>query len=73
MVQSKPQSIGMYSRHAGISVFCHIDYDYVLVLVKSPNTWPTSIWGGAAGKSKKLPCPGVKFLKMIPCPRVKFS
>ena len=29
--------------------------------------------GGATGKSDKLPCPGVKFLKMIPCPRVKSS
>ena len=30
-----------------------------------------NIRGGAAGKSEKLPCPGVKFLKMIPCPGVK--
>ena len=36
-------------------------------------TWPTNIRGRAAGKSKKLPCPEVKFLKMIPCPGVKFS
>ena len=36
-------------------------------------TWVTNIRGGAAGKSKKLPCPGVKFLKMIPCPGVKFT
>ena len=27
--------------------------------------WPTNIRGSAAGKSKKLPCPGVKFPKMI--------
>ena len=33
-------------------------------------TWPTNIRGGASGKSEKLPCPGVKFLKMIPCPGV---
>ena len=25
--------------------------------------------GSSAGKSDKLPCPGVRFLKMIPCPR----
>ena len=36
-------------------------------------TWVTNIRGGAAGKSKKLPCPGVKFLKMIPYPGVKFT
>ena len=36
-------------------------------------TWFTSIRGGAAGESEKLPCPGVKFLKMIPCSGVKFS
>ena len=35
--------------------------------------WPTNIRGGAAGKSKKLPCRGEKFLKMIPCPGIKFS
>ena len=52
------------------------------ILLKAPlkvepggggGTWPTNIWGGATGKSKKLPCPGVKFLKMIPFPAVKFS
>ena len=37
------------------------------------STWPTNIRGRAAGKSKKLPCPGVKFPKMIPCLGVKFS
>ena len=36
-------------------------------------TLPTNIRGRAAGKSKKLPFPGVKFPKMIPCPGVKFS
>ena len=36
-------------------------------------TWPTNIRGRAAGKSKKLPCPGVNFAKKIPCPGVKFS
>ena len=36
-------------------------------------TWSTNIQGSAAGKSEKLPYPGVKFLKMIPSPRVKFS
>ena len=36
-------------------------------------TWPTSIRGRAAGKSKKLPCPGVKFPKMMLCLGVKFS
>ena len=35
--------------------------------------WSAKIREGAAGKSEKLPCPGVKFLKMIPCPGVKFS
>ena len=29
-------------------------------------TWSSNTRGGAAGKSEKLPCPGVKFLKMIP-------
>ena len=33
-------------------------------------TWPTNIRGRAAGKSKKLPCPGVKFSQTIPCPLV---
>ena len=28
-------------------------------------SWPTNIGGGAAGKSEKLPCPGVKFSKTI--------
>ena len=46
-------------------------------LVRSPGggggIWPTNIRGGAAGESERLPCPGVKFLKMIPCPVVKFS
>ena len=37
------------------------------------DTWPTNIRGRAAGKSKKLTCPGVKLPKMIPCPGVKFS
>ena len=36
-------------------------------------TWFMNIREGAAGESEKLPCPGVKFLKMIPCPGVKFS
>ena len=36
------------------------------------SAWPTNIRGRAAGKSRKLPCPGVKFPKMIPCPGVKF-
>ena len=36
-------------------------------------TWSTNVRGGAAGKSEKLPCPGVKFLKMIPCLEVTFS
>ena len=31
-----------------------------------------NIRGRAAGKSKKLPCPGVKLPKMIPSPGVKF-
>ena len=30
-----------------------------------------NIRGGAAGKSEKLPCPRVRFLKMIPCPAAK--
>ena len=29
-------------------------------------TWSTNIRGGAAGKSVKLPCPGVKFLQLYP-------
>ena len=33
-------------------------------------TWSSNIRGGAAGKSEKLPCPRVKFLKMIPSPGV---
>ena len=36
-------------------------------------TWPTNIRERATGKCRKLPCPGVKFPKMIPCPGVKFS
>ena len=36
-------------------------------------TWSANIRGGAVGKSEKVPCPGVKFLKIIPCPGVKFS
>ena len=36
-------------------------------------TWFANIRGGAAGKSEKLPCPGVRFLKMIPCPGAKGS
>ena len=36
-------------------------------------TWSTNIRGCAAGKAKKLPCPGVKLPKMLPCPGVKFS
>ena len=34
-------------------------------------TWIANIRGGAAGKSEKLPCPGVRFLKMIPYPGAK--
>ena len=36
-------------------------------------TWHTNIRGGASGKSKKLPCPRVKLLKMIACLGVKCS
>ena len=36
-------------------------------------TWCTNIREGAAGKSEQLPCPGVKFLKIIPSPGAKFS
>ena len=36
-------------------------------------TWSMNIRVGADGKSEKLSCPGVKFLKMIPCRGLKFS
>ena len=40
-------------------------HTYLLLLLGDPNpgeggTWPTNIRGRAAGKSKELPCPGVK-------------
>ena len=36
-------------------------------------TWFANMQVGAAGKSEKLPCPGVRFLKMKPCPGAKGS
>ena len=36
-------------------------------------TWFANMQVGAAGKSEKLPCPGVRFLKMKPCPGAKSS
>ena len=50
-----------------------ISIDFVHLEPGGGGTWPTKIRGRAAGKSKKLPCLGVKFPKMIPCPGVKFS
>ena len=56
--------------------------DVHVLLLKEPimmllalwgGTWPSNIWGGAARKSEKAPCRGVKFPKMIPYPGVKFS
>ena len=37
------------------------------------DTWSSNVQESAAGKPAKLPCPEVRFLKMIPSPGVKFQ
>ena len=44
-----------------------IEFQSDYVTPPGGGTWFANIRGGAAGKSEKLPCPGVRFLKMIPC------
>ena len=71
----KFQSLNYYS--IGIIPVGKIINFYLVSTVVGPRgrggTSITNIQGGAAGKSEKLPCPRVRFLKMIPCPGGKGS
>ena len=53
-----------FSTALGCSLKTIVLSDY---LIARGDTWPTNIRRRVAGKSKKLPCPGVEFPKMIPC------
>ena len=64
------------TKYLGIQKDSQLNWDKRVDSIKTKanpggSTWIVSMRGGATGKSEKLPCPGVRFLKMIPCPGAK--